>query len=317
VPKGAHARTPSQVADLGLGLGYLLRFAVKTGSVSRTQAKNIWRRGWEALGEVARAQEEQQQASDPVGRFLELLRAALASGEAHVSSFDGGAPPWPISLALGWRRLFDRAELIPPEGSRRVGFLDFARDLLLLEPNSAYAVVQSVAARQGEAFAISERTLRHRLAERGLLVGAGVRGGRRRFLLRETVAGRRQEFLAVPLRAVVGVPSGPDGPAPDDDDGSGCPPPPPDEPAPHGADPEPYAKAEVVSGPEPVGGPQRGDFAAPQVSPAARDGVPGECPTCGGTRWWRGDGGIWVCGRCHPPAPGAAREGVEVGRHVG
>ncbi len=50
-------------------------------------------------------------------------------------------------------------------------------------------------------------------------------------------------------------------------------------------------------------------FQAPAVwTPSATDQGDHRdtCPACGQSRWWRKNeaGAKWICGRCHPPAPG-------------
>ncbi|MGQ9576988.1 MAG: hypothetical protein ACUVUC_16925, partial [Thermoguttaceae bacterium] len=114
---GQHRRTPGIVADLALGLRYFLLFARECGAVSETEAKRFWNEGWTALGELARDQTAHQATSDPARRFLELLGAAIASGQAHVAGPDGGEPPG--RDAWGWREAivgsgqYERAEWRP------------------------------------------------------------------------------------------------------------------------------------------------------------------------------------------------------------
>lgn len=49
-------------------------------------------------------------------------------------------------------------------------------------------------------------------------------------------------------------------------------------------------------------------FQAPAArAPSATDQTDRDtCPACGQSRWWRKNeaGAKWICGRCHPPAPG-------------
>src|SRR5262249_20309162 len=46
---GQHARTPGIVADLALGLRYLLDFALAAGAITEAERAELWERGWEAL----------------------------------------------------------------------------------------------------------------------------------------------------------------------------------------------------------------------------------------------------------------------------
>ena len=53
---------------------------------------------------------------------------------------------------------------------------------------------------------------------------------------------------------------------------------------------------------------------ATPVTPAATTPMP--CYSCGCTRFWSAGHDHWICGTCHPPAPGVLRDGVQwrVGR---
>lgn len=44
---------------------------------------------------------------------------------------------------------------------------------------------------------------------------------------------------------------------------------------------------------------------------AERTAIPGPCYCCGTTRFWSAGHDHWICGTCHPPAPGVLREGVQ------
>ena len=48
---GQHRRTPGIVADLALGLRYFLLFAHESGAIDSEKARELWARGWRALGE--------------------------------------------------------------------------------------------------------------------------------------------------------------------------------------------------------------------------------------------------------------------------
>ncbi len=57
----------------------------------------------------------------------------------------------------------------------------------------------------------------------------------------------------------------------------------------------------------------KGETSATQT-PAAMPLIP--CYCCRSTRFWSAGHDHWVCGTCHPPAPGVLRDGVQwrVGR---
>lgn len=144
------------------------------------------------------AQSEYVAAADPVGAFLRLLSAALASGRAHVAGTDGMEPRTPESW--GWRaqeRTYRGEGGTPqtdvswhPQG-RRVGWID--GEDFYLQPESAFAAAQALAGEQGESLPVSERTLWTRMRERGLLVAWDAT--RQRNTVRVTLERMRREVI--------------------------------------------------------------------------------------------------------------------------
>ena len=181
-----HRRTPGIVADLALGLRHFLLFAHDASAISTEEAREFWERGWRALGGAAAAQPQHQAANEPARRFRELLSAAIASGRAHVADPRGDAPVTPG--AWGWRLSGDEWR---PLGER-VGWLQGEEDLYL-EPEAAYATVQKQGRDSGDPLAVTGRTLRKRLHERGLLLS--VDEAREVLTVRRTLGGSRREVL--------------------------------------------------------------------------------------------------------------------------
>ena len=203
---GQHRRTPGIVADLALGLRYFVLFAHESGAIDSETTRKLWARGWRALGEAASGQSQHQAAGEPTRRFRELLSAAIASGRAHVANPEGGEPEVPE--AWGWRQAtvgsgdFEREEWRPQ--GERVGWLE--DEYLYLEPDAALAAVQKQGRDSGEPLAVTGRTLRKRLHERGLLLSTGKeREGRETLTVRHTLDGSRKsvlhmasDFLSIP-----------------------------------------------------------------------------------------------------------------------
>jgi hypothetical protein len=164
---GRHARTPATVADLALGLKYLLDFALEVGAVTGPERDALAARGWAALGEAAASQAEHVRAAGPVEAFLRLIVAAIASGRAHLANPQGLEPPCPE--AWGWQGAARDAQggVVHAARGRRLGWVD--GDDIFLEPEAAHAEAQELARQQGEGLAVSARTLRRRLKDRGLL----------------------------------------------------------------------------------------------------------------------------------------------------
>jgi hypothetical protein len=194
ISDGQHARTPGIVADLALGLRYLLDFAEASGAIDAARRRELWERGWTALCQAGAAQAEHGRAADPVEQFLRQLSAALASGRAHVAAPEGMEPK-PHPAAWGWRgKEYTFSGADGPETDiswmaqgRRVGWID--GEALYLEPEASYAAAQELARDQGDGLAVSARTLWRRLRERRLLASWDER--RQRNTIRRTLEGVR------------------------------------------------------------------------------------------------------------------------------
>jgi hypothetical protein len=92
---GLHRRTPGIVADLFIGWERFLGFAHEAEALTRSEAEGYRARVRSALIKVARRQPEHQREANPVDLFLGVLRAAIASGRAHIATRDGTAPANP------------------------------------------------------------------------------------------------------------------------------------------------------------------------------------------------------------------------------
>jgi hypothetical protein len=210
---GQHARTPGIVADLALGLHYLLDYAEAAGAISGAERADLWRRGWAALSEAAGAQATHLDAAEPAGLFMRLLSAALAGGYAHVADEHGNEPRDP--QRWGWRP--EEYNTGDGTGTRYkqqgvcVGWL--AGGELYLEPEASFAAVQRFARDQNDSFAIAAHTLRRRLNEKGLL--ATTDKARGKLTVRKTLQGERRDVLHVVW------PSAPSAPEPDPADEAG------------------------------------------------------------------------------------------------
>jgi hypothetical protein len=180
-----HRRTPAIVADLALGLRYLLMFAYEVGAIDASEADWYWAWGWDAFAKLAAEQSPHQAAGEPTRRFRELLAAAVASCRAHVASPSGDQPDSPE--AWGWRLSGDEWR---PQGER-IGWLD--GEALYLEPEAAYAASQKQGRDSGDPLTVTPRTLRKRLHERGLLHSTDT--SRQTLTVRRNLEGRRREVL--------------------------------------------------------------------------------------------------------------------------
>jgi hypothetical protein len=196
-PGGAHARTPEIVANLRAAFDLLLEYARAVGAITATAANELADRCRKALCEAAAAQAKHQGETEPTARFLSLLQSVLSSGQAHLELRAGG-PPDEIAKSCGWRR---------ENGGRCplgvcVGWLDGGD--LYLDSTAAYGAVQKAARDGGEAFPVSETTLKRRLRDKRLLASVDAKRGT--VTVRRTIAGVSKDVLH--LRRTTILPEG-------------------------------------------------------------------------------------------------------------
>ena len=196
----SHRRTPETVAELCLGLHYFLVFACSCEAITLAESNKISQQGWEALQETAKAQNIYQQDSDPALRFLELLRAALSSGRAHVADQQGLTPD-EMREAWGWRsRVISAGENErlewQPQGER-IGFV--VGENLYLIPDAAYSIATKVG-NGGEGIAITPNTLWKRLKEANFL---RREAGRESNKTRKMLCGTQQNVLHLSAASLV------------------------------------------------------------------------------------------------------------------
>jgi hypothetical protein len=205
-----HDRTPEIWASLILGFEQFLTYALEIGAITEAERQELFKECWEALRQASLAQETHQRSEDPVGRFLALLGAAIASGKAHVADAKTLERPKSHAELWGWREKtvgtgnHARNEW-QPQGDC-LGWLD--NDDLLLEPDAAYAAVQRLGRDQGTSLPIAQRTLWKRMAERGLL--ASREHGQNRNQVRWHIGDGRRRVIHLKADVISHTPSNPD-----------------------------------------------------------------------------------------------------------
>jgi hypothetical protein len=185
---GEHGRTTEIRAQLEVALELYVAFVRETDARTAGECEDVLLRARTAFDQVAAHQAQHVAQADPVPRYLEQLQEALASGDAHLADSKGDKPAdpgawgWRANAMLEWR----------PQG-KRIGFLD--GDACYLLPETAYQVVQDRLRADGDALGVSERQLRRRLAQRGVLKSADP--DRRTHAVQRSLGGRRQTVLHV------------------------------------------------------------------------------------------------------------------------
>ena len=185
-----HKRLPTLVADLVAGLEVFYDFASDAGAVSTEDVAKRLAAARAALVEAAAQQGAHQQHAEPTEVFEELLRAAVASGEAHVATLDGSVPAgYPLGL-IGWETSGSAGNEYSRSHGVRIGWIEEPH--LYLDLTAAYKAAQKMAVDVG-GLSIGRRTLAKRLAEKGYLVTEGTSRGKH--TVRVRVEGASKEVL--------------------------------------------------------------------------------------------------------------------------
>lgn len=180
-----HARAPSNVAQLALGVRAGLRFASEVGAIDEAAADRLEAECWDALLDGARRQATIQHETDPAVTFVEALRTLLAQGRISLRRRPTSSRP----RTLGGRYV----------DAVHIGWVD-ERHVYLLPGAAREEVAKSLRA-MGVTFAWSARSLHDSLLRGGHVVPAP--DGRPETQLRFGDLGR-QRVLVMPLR-VLGI----------------------------------------------------------------------------------------------------------------
>lgn len=188
----SHKKVATTLARIERAWGVWLDFAKECGAVTEEEAMSITADVGEALFALGQSQAKFLANENPAERFIELLKAALASGKAHLASTADGEPERPA--ICGWRP-FEVSTLTGPRTEwrgqgDRIGWAD--RDNVYLQPDAAYRIAQMMAV-EGEGLTVSSQTLWKRLKEEGLLASTDTASGTNK--VRRTVGDRSERVI--------------------------------------------------------------------------------------------------------------------------
>ena len=163
-----HKKVANTLAQIERAWGVWLKFAEECGAIDEDESTRIYGAVADALDAAGREQARFLANENPAARFIELLKAALNSGKAHIASTTNSVPDDPA--IWGWRD----TEAPTMNGPRtewrplgdRIGWTE--NDSVYLQPDAAYKMAQAMGA-NGEGLTISSQTLWKRLKEEGLL----------------------------------------------------------------------------------------------------------------------------------------------------
>lgn len=209
---GLTDRAAGLFGALALGLDFLFRFLIETGTQTADEVDAHRARAETALRAVAIEHGERVAEEDPVARFVDLFRSLIASGRCHLTTTSGTAPT--DCHLFGWR-----ASSATPAGAAtatgeatgpgftpqhdRVGYVSLRDQRVWIIPETAYRLVRDMARSTGDSFGLTREDLGKRLFEKGLLAETEM-DTRRTYTVRKRVSGRLVGgLLCFPLSMVL------------------------------------------------------------------------------------------------------------------
>jgi len=191
---GSHARTAPNLANLACGMVYFLQYAQDIGAIDASQADVLWGRLWNTLIETSKAQGIEQHAAKPEVQYAELLRTALASGQAYLMPTDESLNTTTNTFDMrpyGWRNNS------PTPNADHIGWIDLeTRDIFFI-PGAAYGMVVKMARSAGTTFTTSQIQLHRYLAENHLSKRSNCDMQQQSNLAKKTLCGMQLRVLWV------------------------------------------------------------------------------------------------------------------------
>lgn len=167
IGSSGHARTQDNLANLLTGLRVFLDFAEDAGEMTHETKEIFMDVATEAARSLANLQATIDREASDAQRFVELMRAAISSGKAHLEHSRGGLPENP--RALGWRDVDmgmsgKRTEAM----GTRIGWVE--GDVLYIDPSAILSVIKALSSSLDNHLGSSERAIAKSLREAGLLI---------------------------------------------------------------------------------------------------------------------------------------------------
>jgi hypothetical protein len=197
----SHKRGVDNFANLMIGLTLFADYALDSGAITQSQRTSLLKDGETYLSKLMDMQSEFLRDCDEVTRFLSLLRTALNTGRAHISSRNNEAPFSTTAHYWGWKTLDDgiNGKRLQAQGDRIGWILD---DFICLDPDAAFTSVQRLASEQHQPFEFTQRTLWRRLRDKGLLVVNQENAiNESRHTVKRSIAGKKQNVVQLQIYA--------------------------------------------------------------------------------------------------------------------
>jgi len=204
----SHTRAPEIFANLVAGGDVFAEFLDATGAVSREQAAALSESVESGLLQAFSEQGDYQAEQDECERFLALLRALFASGNAHIACrLNQGPPAEGKRHFLGWREVNTGIgdKDWRPMGNC-VGWYCNGGDTgpeVWLDQNNAFTAVQRMARDQGDAFLMSAPTLWRRMHEKGLIIATETRpNGTKQTTVKRTISSTKRRVMVLSAKPI-------------------------------------------------------------------------------------------------------------------
>jgi len=196
----SHPRAPEIFANLVAGVAVFAEFLESVGAIGSEQAAEMVESVESGLMQAFNEQADYQTDQDETERFLDLLRALFASGNAHIACRLNQGPPPSRPHTWGWREVSDPVcgKDYRPMGNC-IGWYDDKTREVWLQQDSTYAEIQRLAKQQGEAVLLSPTSLWRRLYEKGYITQTerDPKSSRPRLRVKKIIAGSNQRVMVL------------------------------------------------------------------------------------------------------------------------
>ena len=172
----SHTRAPEIYANLVAGAEKFIDFLHDVGAISSERANELTGDIETGLRQAINEQAAYQLEQDEVVRFLQLLRAALSSGNCHIANRLDQGPPASRPFVWGWR---DAGEDMAEKTlyNRMGDCIGYHCDAAGAEPaevwllqENAFKIAAQFARNQGDSLLLSAPSLWRRMCDRGLIL---------------------------------------------------------------------------------------------------------------------------------------------------
>jgi hypothetical protein len=208
----SHSRAPEIYANLMVGAETFLEFLESAAGVSPDQSNTLLSSIETGLQQAFSEQGAYQTDQDESERFLQLLRAALSSGNAHIACRLKLGPPEIRPYAWGWRDA--GTDMVGDKNFNPMGDCigyfaapkDNAPAEVWLQQDTAFKVVQQFARSQGDSFLLSPASLWRRMHEKGMILHTEPDPGRNkpRLAVKRHVAGLSKRVMVLSADLIEG-----------------------------------------------------------------------------------------------------------------